>query len=171
MIELLPVSPLLLSTSHREGWLDDPETNRGMGFDSDSAGTESLTRYFLDACSSDAVFGVYADSHPVGWVTVAPDAPGSVRLLVFVAPPYRRSGVGRRAVSLVARSLLEDRASTIRRVGASVPEPNHPARAFFRAVGFKREGKRWSDVLIDGEEYDTEGFVMVRSILGKLEEN
>jgi RimJ/RimL family protein N-acetyltransferase len=157
-IELLPVSPVLLQACRDRGWLEDVETNRQMGFGSDGDGIGTAAHHFLEAADN-GMLGIFADSRPVGWLSVEQDGDESAKVTVFVDPASRRKGIGSEAVVLSAASLLRD---GYRRVGAAVPEINQGARTFFRRCGFKREGKRWSALKIDGREYDTEQLVLTQ---------
>ena len=163
VIELLPVSPVLIEAARDEGWLEDPAVNRDMGFGSDADGVVRATKAFLEVLSNGSV-GIYRDSRPVGWVAVEEDGDESVRLEVYVAPEARRQGVGREAILGVSEGLL---AAGTRRVGAQVPEINQPARSFFRKCGFHREGKTWLAKKIDGAYHDIENLVLTQKDLEK----
>jgi len=158
---LLPVSgsPDFLQTTLDRGWLEDPETNRHMGFGSNGDGIGTATHHFMRAFDN-GLLGIFFDTTPVGWLSVSPDGDGAALLTVYVDAAYRRHNYGRTAVVSSATSLLAD---GYRRVGASVPEINAPARSFFRACGFRREGKRWNALLIDGRVYDTENLVLTQA--------
>lgn len=60
-------------------------------------------------------------------------------LNLAVRPEYRRRGVGRR---VVARALEFAQAQAASRCWLEVRSANHPARAFYRAVGFAENGCR-----------------------------
>ena len=157
MIELHPVTPELLHAALEHGWLEDPETNRLLGFGSGPGGIDRATQDFLQH-SQNGMATVVADDAIVGWIATTDDGDESVRLDLFIDPSYRGHGVG---TEVVTRAVEAAFAKGARRVGALVPKVNPRARHFFyRHCGFGLEGWRWVAARIDGDLYDVAMYVV-----------
>jgi len=73
------------------------------------------------------------DDRVVGHVTFVPDRSGEHELGLFVAPEYRRAGVG---TELLRTGLTHARQSAVSTVWLSVERGNETARRLFRRSGF-----------------------------------
>ncbi len=97
---------------------------------------------YLDGWPQTGDFGVVAeiDGVPAGatWARLVPDGYGYVandvpELTLGVAPAYRRRGIARALLTTLTDTA---RAASYRRLSLSV-DPNNPAAALYRSVGFE----------------------------------
>ncbi len=167
MIELLPVSPLLIQTALDEGWFENERVNRVRGFGSGPEGIEMATQKFLED-SKNGMVGIYQDAKAIGWLTVdETGGEGEVEIDLFTRPKHQAGAA--EAVSRIVTTLL---GQGIRRISVRIPEIDHKGIAFWRKrCRFHREGKSWSALVVDGKEFDTVNFVMTRTLAERRKES
>ena len=102
---------------------------------------ESYALAFEDDPGGQRIEWIEADGEPAGFLIsrVVPDWPEEHRAIgevieCYVAPPFRRRGVGRAAVETW---LARQRAAGVAQVEASVLSRNTPALAFWERMGFE----------------------------------
>lgn len=106
---------------------------------------------------SNAVFGAFVGTTLAATAAVAPSGPfASSRHKVvlwgtFVAPAYRRRGLGHK---VVAEAIGHARQAGARRIHLTMYLPNPAARALYESLGFAAWGTEPEAVCIDGVHHD-----------------
>ena len=96
------------------------------------AASTALDEWLSTVTAAPSVVATH-DDRVVGHVTFVPDRSGEHELGLFVAPAYRRAGIG---TELLQTGLTHARQSAVSTVWLSVERENEAARRLFRRAGF-----------------------------------
>lgn len=164
-VALGPVTDRLRAAMVEQRWLEDPETNRLLGYGRGLPGIVALKEQVAEAIVGDgptAALGVYCAGDPVGLVLLV-QAPGprrAVRFVMLLAPAARgRFNVAPSALTLLCERILQS--TRIYRLETEVLDSNKRAIRWLKHEGLAQEGFRKHSWWSDGDPHSTVSFRML----------
>lgn len=146
-ISIGPITQALRNVALDEGWFESHEENWIMGYGRGDIGSvRAIERFKLNQDrnveeESFGMLGVYdhAQGRPVGYLTLEylGEDYKTVDLFMYIAPEYRREGIGYTSLSLALKEIFKKK---IHRVQVHLLSINKDAVSFFRRAGFTQEG-------------------------------
>ena len=152
-ISIGPITTPLRQTAVDDGWFDDEEDNRMMGFGSGEVGKTARRESFAGLLADDTgtwfPVGIYRAGEPVGYFAVRHYSPHhkTAGVHVYVSPKNRKFNVGRTAALRLLDLLFENGTY---RVESDVLSYNKRGLSSFLSLGFKREGYKRASYWVDG---------------------
>lgn len=152
-ISIGPVTTSLRKTAVEEGWFDNEEDNRNLGWGSGevgkTAGREAFISFLNDDVNAAFVMGIYEAGVPAGFLVVRQFEPAFKTAVIhpYVSRSHRKFNVFRTAM-LRAMALMFE--SGIYRIEACPLSYNKPAVSAFLSLGFRREGYKRAALWVDG---------------------
>ena len=152
-ISIGPITTPLRQAAVDDGWFDDEEDNRMMGFGSGEVGKTAAREGFLslltDTVNDCFLVGVYQAGDPVGFFVVQQFSPNhkTAGVHVYVSPKHRKFNVFRTAMVRLLALLFENGTY---RVESEIFSYNKGGLSSFLSLGFKREGYKRASFWVDG---------------------
>jgi RimJ/RimL family protein N-acetyltransferase len=152
-ISIGPITTPLRQTAVDDGWFDDEQDNRFMGFGSGEVGKTAAREGFLsllgDNINDVFMVGVYQTGEPVGFFVVKQFSPHHKTSSVhaYVSPSHRKFNVFRTAMVRLLALLFENGTY---RVESDIFSYNKGGLSSFLSIGFKREGYKRASFWVDG---------------------
>jgi len=151
-VALGPVDDALRAALVEEGWLEDSETNRLLGYGKGLPGIVALQEQVVGAIQGEngsGSLGIYRGGEPVGLIVLvqAPAPRRSVRFTMLMPAKVRGRGIAPTALALLCDRVLV--AARAYRLEAELLAGNKAAIKWLRHEGFTQEGFHkhswWSD--------------------------
>ena len=152
-ISIGPVTTSLRKTAVEEGWFDNEEDNRNMGFGSGETGKAAIREGFAELLASDTgeafIVGIYRAGEPVGYFVVEECGGNSktAKIHMYVCPGGRKTNVFRTSLVRLLSLLFENGTY---RTECEIFSFNKKALSAFLGLGFKREGYKRASYWVDG---------------------
>jgi RimJ/RimL family protein N-acetyltransferase len=152
-VSIGPITTPLRQAAVEQGWFDDEEDNRLMGFGSGEVGKTAAREGFVSLLDDNVndcfLVGAYRTGEPVGFMVVKQYSPHhkTASIHVYVAPNHRKFNVARTAIVRLLSLLFENGTY---RVESDIFSYNKGALSTFLSLGFKREGYKRASYWVDG---------------------
>ena len=152
-ISIGPVTTSLRKAAVEDGWFDNEEDNRNLGWGSGEVGKTKGREAFISFLGDDVgecfVIGVYESGDPAGFLVVKQLEPPfkTASIHPYVSRSHRKFNVFRTAMIRSMGLLFEN---GIYRIEADPLSFNKPAVSAFLSLGFKREGYKRASLWVDG---------------------
>ena len=152
-ISIGPITTPLRQAAVDNGWFDDEEDNRMMGFGSGEVGKTAAREGFLamlgDSVNDCFMVGVYQAGEPAGFFVVQQFSPQhkTAGIHAYVDPNHRKFNVFRTAMIRLLALLFENGTY---RVESEIFSYNKGGLSSFLSLGFKREGYKRASFWVDG---------------------
>jgi RimJ/RimL family protein N-acetyltransferase len=152
-VSIGPITTPLRQAAVENGWFDDEEDNRMMGFGSGEVGKTAAREGFVsllgDNINDCFLVGIYMVDKPAGFFVIQQYTPHhkTAGVHAYVSPEYRIFNVFRTAMIRLLALLFENGTY---RVESDIFSYNKPALSTFLSLGFKREGYKRASYWVDG---------------------
>jgi RimJ/RimL family protein N-acetyltransferase len=152
-ISIGPVTTSLRKAAVEDGWFDNEEDNRNMGFGSGETGRAAIREGFAGLLASDTgevfLVGIYRTGDPVGYFVIEQVGGQSktAKLHMYVCPDGRKHDVFRTSLLRMLSLLFENGTY---RTECEIFSFNKKALSAFLNLGFKREGYKRASYWVDG---------------------
>lgn len=152
-ISIGPITTPLRQAAVNDGWFDDEEDNRMMGFGSGEVGKTAAREGFVSLLEDNVndcfLVGVYNTGEPAGFFVIQQYSPHhkTASVHAYVSPAHRKFNVFRTAMVRLLALLFENGTY---RVESDIFSYNKVGLSSLLSLGFKREGYKRASFWVDG---------------------